>query len=153
MQHCWRCGRRLSLGRHPTRRGNTPFGYLGTPFSREEAENRRPMWHGSDPPLSSEEMESLLWMAQLGWRYDVPEEHFEVLLRAGYITKSIIDPVAPSGFRRLARESRRTKRLARESRRTKAASANSSGAVSGTTVPVAAAVGEVGHGVLKPPRK
>ena len=101
------------------------------------------MWHGSDPPLSSEEMESLLWMAQLGWRYDVPEEHFEVLLRAGYITKSIIDPVTPSGFRRLARESRRTK----------AASPNSSGAVSGTTVPVAAAVGEVGHGVLKPPRK
>jgi len=67
------------------------------------------MLHRSDPPLSSEEIESLLWMARLGRRQNVPEDHFDVLLRAGYITKSIISPITQSGLHRLARESRKTK--------------------------------------------
>jgi len=63
--------------------------------------------HDPDPYLSSEEVESLRWIALLGRRQDVSCAHFETLVKAGYITKSIIDPVTPRGLKRLARESRR----------------------------------------------
>ena len=62
--------------------------------------------HGAraaEPPLTPEEFESLLKIARLSWRYDVPEEHLETLLRAGYITKSAINPITRRGLRRLAK--------------------------------------------------
>ena len=48
------------------------------------------------------ELEFLLWIARLGRRQDVPQEHFEALLHTGYITKTLVDPVTRRGYRRLA---------------------------------------------------
>jgi hypothetical protein len=59
-----------------------------------------------DPPLSSSEIASLRWMAWLGRIQNVPYDHVETLLRAGYITDSRIDPVTSRGLKRLDRESR-----------------------------------------------
>ena len=56
----------------------------------------------SDAPLTPEEFESLIWIARLGRRQDVPQEHFETLLQAGYITKTLISPITQCGLRRLA---------------------------------------------------
>ena len=57
-----------------------------------------------DPPLTQEELESLLKISRLNWRYDVPEEHVETLFQAGYITKSAINPITRPGLRRLAKD-------------------------------------------------
>jgi hypothetical protein len=62
------------------------------------------MTRNPEPPLAPEELESLLKIAQLSWRYDVPEEHIETLFQAGYITKSAINPITRPGLRRLAKD-------------------------------------------------
>ena len=61
------------------------------------------MTRDPDSPLTPEELESLLKISQLRWRYDVPEEHVETLFQAGYITKSAINPITQDGLRRLAK--------------------------------------------------
>jgi hypothetical protein len=60
----------------------------------------------ADPPLTPSEIASLRWMAWLGRIQNVPYDHIETLLQAGYITESLIDPVTPSGLKRLDRESK-----------------------------------------------
>jgi hypothetical protein len=57
----------------------------------------------TDVPLTPEELESLLWIERLGRRQCVPHAHFETLFQVGYITRSYINPITPSGRRRLAK--------------------------------------------------